>query len=135
MGVAACVVAAVGWLYLLHRAGLLALGPRVPGSLPLEQLAGEDAQPLLRLVVVWLPPGALAGALLRRWGGLGPLAALGAIATVAALLLVTSGAVSDAAAISDSVQSHLWAQFSRAGTWVALALMLAGALPVVRARR
>jgi hypothetical protein len=48
---AIAVIAGVGWLYLLRDAGLLGVGPRVRDALPLQQLAGDDGQPLLR------PPG------------------------------------------------------------------------------
>jgi hypothetical protein len=62
--VAAVVVAVacgIGWTYVLRAAGLLAYGPEVPGAPPLQQLAGSDAQPLVRLVLSWIPAGAAAG--------------------------------------------------------------------------
>lgn len=134
VGVAVCVVAAVGWLYLLRPVGVLALGPGIPGALPLQQLAGQDDQPLLRLAVVWVPSGAVAALLLRRPGGIRPAVALAIIAAVAAVLLVASGAVSDAVAVNEGVGTHVTPQFTRAGTLLALVFMLAGALPVLRRR-
>src|SRR5205085_604507 len=67
LGVAVTVVATaagVGWLYLLFQWGALDAGPHVSGALPLQQLAGNEAQPLLRVAVAWLPAGVAAGAAL-----------------------------------------------------------------------
>jgi hypothetical protein len=108
-------VLAVGWMDLLRRSGLLGFGPLVGGALPLEQLAREDAQPLARVVVAWVPAGLLAGALLARRP---PVVRALVVAVVFWVVLVTVGAMSDAAAISESIQSHVPAQLSRAGTWV-----------------
>ena len=123
--------AAIGWTYLLRGAGLLTWGPDVPGGLPLQQLAGDDAQPLARIATAWIPAGALAGLALRRAGVGGPARVLLTVA-LATLLLIAAGAASDAAAISGSVTSHVTGQFSRAGTWAAVALMTLGALLVRR---
>jgi hypothetical protein len=127
------VVGAIGWLYLLRDIGALRLGPDVAGALPLQQLAGGDAQPLLRLALAWIPAGALAARALAAGSALTRQARVAAVGLVAWVLLVLIGAVSDAAAISASVPSHLPAQLARAGTWVAAGLMLVGAL-VVRSR-
>jgi hypothetical protein len=128
------VVAGVGWLYELRTWRVLGLGPAVPGALPLQQLAGDDAQPLLRVVVAWVPAGALAG-----WALAGTLRARPTRALATALagwaLLILAGAVSDAAAISDPVLTHLAPQLHRPGTWVAVALLLTGALLSPRAGR
>lgn len=134
VGVALCVLGAVGWLYLLRHVAFLDAGPRVAGSLPLQQLAGEDAQPLLRLIIAWVPAGAAAAALLGGWAGLRPVATLLTVACVSAVLLVAMGAASDAAAISETVRSHVPAQFTRAGNWAAAGLFALGALVVTRAR-
>lgn len=117
---------AVGWLYLLRDVGVLNLGPRVPGALPLQQLAGGDDQPLLRLLVVWLPAGALAAAVLAFRGRL--LRTVVAIALFTAVVLIVAGTLSDAAAISDPVATHVTAQLTRPGTLVAVALIALGAL-------
>jgi hypothetical protein len=114
------ILAGIGWLDLLRRAGIFGFGPRVPGALPLEQLAGEDGQPLLRLMLAWLPVGALAALVLGRRRAL-------ALALVSAVLLGAIGAVSDAASISGPLPEHLLPQLSRAGTVVAVALIVLGA--------
>jgi hypothetical protein len=111
----------------LRKAGVLGFGPRVSGALPLDQLAGADRQPLARLLAAWLPTGWLAGRALAAATGLGrPARAIG-VGLVAFALLFVAGAISDAATISDSVGSHVSAQFGRTGTWVAAGLMLLGA--------
>jgi len=125
------VVGAVGWLYLLRGIGILGLGPDVPGALPLQQLAGDDAQPLLRMLLAWIPAGVVA-ALALSATSLSPVRRAFAAALVAWVLLVVSGAVSDAVAISTGVAGRLPGQLSRAGTWVAVGLMLGGALLVRR---
>ncbi len=128
------VIAATGWLYILRSAGLLNFGPAVPGALPLEQLARADAQPLARLLAVWLPAGWIAARAVGAGTQLGRgVGALG-IALVAFATLFVAGAVSDAVTISDSVGSHASAQFGRAGTWVGVALMLSAALLTPRAQ-
>lgn len=133
--VPASIVAAVGWLYVLLDAPAVAVGPRVAGALPLQQLAGNAAQPLLALAIVWIPAGAVAALALAAGTGLGRGRRAVACAVVGWVTLVLVGAVSDAAAISESVASHLPAQLSRAGTWVAVLLMAAGALLVGAAPR
>ena len=60
--------AGLGWLYVLRSANLFAAGPNVNDSLPLLQLAGFDGQPLLRMVVAFLPVGIAAGLALGRLG-------------------------------------------------------------------
>ena len=129
------VVAATGWLYTLRNLEVLRVGPHVSGALPLQQLARSDDQPLLRLIVVWVPAGALAAALLSRWARMSAPAVLASIVAIAFVLLVLAGAMSDAVAISESVRGHIASQFTRAGTLVAVVLMLVGALPVVFWRR
>jgi hypothetical protein len=55
----------IGWLYVLRGLGWLGIGPRVRDALPLLQLPGFDAQPLVRVAVAWLGAGALTGLALR----------------------------------------------------------------------
>jgi hypothetical protein len=123
------VAGATGWLYLLRGAGVLAYGPDVAGALPLQQLDGTDGQPALRLVAAWVPAGALCGVALRA-AGVGSIARLAGVAVLAGLLLMFIGAVSDAATVSGALSSHLSSQVSRAGTWVAVALMVLGVAAV-----
>jgi hypothetical protein len=125
----ACVAAGIGWLYLLRGAGALAAGPSVRGALPLQQLAGDDGQPLLRLLAAWLPAGALAGAVV---GGRRGWVVVGAVAWLA---LAVTGAVSDATAISGSVWEHVVPQAWRPGTWAAAGIMALGAWGTTRVRQ
>ncbi len=117
------ILAGVGWLDLLRRAGVAGFGPRVPEALPLEQLAGEDRQPLLRLMLAWLPVGALAALVL----GAGGRAQATTLALLAFALLGAIGAASDAASISGPLSEHLLPQLWRSGTLVAVALIMLGA--------
>ncbi len=125
------VLTGIGWLDLLRRAGVLDFGPLVPGALPLEQLAQEDRQPLLRLLLAWLPVGALAAWVLGPPGRWRPLA----LAVVAFVLLVVIGAVSDAASISGPLSEHVVPQLWRAGTLVAVGLIVLGSQAVWWRRR
>jgi hypothetical protein len=127
--------AGVGWLYLLFQAGALAAGPRFAGALPLQQLAGNDAQPLARLAVAWLPAGLGAGAALAGLTGLGRAARAVVVAAIGSILLVAAGAVSDAVALNERVVPQLGHQLSRAGTWIAVGLLVIGSLPAGRWRR
>lgn len=130
LGVAAmAVVSGVGWLYELRSAGLLGAGPRLGGALPLQQLAGDDSQPLLRMAGAWLPAGAVSGF------GLGYVARVHrpplCTALVGAVLLVAAGAASDAIA-SSGLTAHLLPQFTRPGLWGALILLTIGAALAAR---
>src|SRR4051794_36094664 len=131
-GIAACaavvvaVAAGTGWLYLLRDVHGLGAGPRLQGALPLQQLAGGDAQPLARMIVAWLPAGLALGLALRaltrlpRWGRTA-FAAFGA-----AVLLLANAAVSDAIAQNERVGAHLSGAFSLPGVWMAVALVALG---------
>jgi hypothetical protein len=122
------VVAGTGWLYLLRGTTALALGPRVAGALPLQQLAGQDAQPLLRVATAWLASGFAAGVMMARLTGLARGAGTALAAALAALLLVVAGAASDAVAVSEPVVQHLAPQLQRPGVWVASGLLAVGVL-------
>jgi hypothetical protein len=119
---AAC--AGVGWLYLGRGTGALAAGPAVGGVLPLEHLARADAQPLLRVLVIWTAVGGAAGlalAVLRvRHAalvcGLGVLVVLG-----------LTGALSDAVQENQAMGPHLAPQLARGATWLAAAIVGASA--------
>lgn len=63
--VVGCLVG-TGLLYSLRGLHWLNFGPAVPDALPLLQLAGLDAQPLARVVAVWLAAGVILG-LLMIW--------------------------------------------------------------------
>lgn len=126
------VVAGVGWLYALRSVGALAVGPSFAGALPLQRLAGGDAQPLLRLGVAWIPAGAIAALALSTGTRLPPAGRVVAVSLFAWVVLVLFGAASDAAAVSAGVPSHLPEQLTRAGTWLAVLLMAVGASVIRR---
>jgi hypothetical protein len=99
---------------------VLGAGPAVGGALPLQQLAGGEAQPLLRVLAVWAPAGVVAGLLLAALTGWTRRTRGAVVAAVFAVMLVLAGAGSDAAAISQSLPSHVPAQAGRAATWLAV---------------
>jgi hypothetical protein len=122
----AAVAAGTGWVYLLRELHVLSLGPRLDGALPLQQLAGGDAQPLIRMLVAWLPAGVAAGVALEALTRFArPRRALLASLVSAALLLAAS-AVSDSVAQNDTVRSHISAAFSHGAVWLAVGLIALG---------
>jgi hypothetical protein len=66
LAVLLAVLTGTGLLYGLRGLGWLAAGPRVGDALPLLQLAGFDAQPLVRIAAAWLLAGAVLGLALFR---------------------------------------------------------------------
>lgn len=129
------VLGGVGVLYLIRDVRALAVGPSIRAALPLQQLAGGDAQPLLRMAVAWVPAGLVAGCALRALAHLRVAARTAVVAVLCTVLLLAAGAVSDAVAISDPIAPHVAAQLSRTGTWVAVALMVTGSLLARPGRR
>lgn len=123
----AVTLAATGWLYLLRGAGALDLGPHLREALPLQRLAGQDAQPLARMVVAWLPAGLVAGAGLRVLGIRRPWARIGLTLVPCAALLMLLGAAADAVTETEAIAPHLSAQPGRVAIWVAAALAALGA--------
>jgi hypothetical protein len=121
-------VAGVGTVYLLRTVGPLAVGPNVPGALPLQQLAGGESQPVLRVAIAWIPAGVVAGLALARLTSLNARTRALVLAIPAATLLLLAGAAADAIAITDPLQPHLLPQLTRPGTWVAVALFALGSL-------
>lgn len=126
------VASGLGALDLLRNAGALGVGPAIRGALPLQQLAGDEAQPLLRLVVAWLPAGAVAGLALRRVTRLRVATGIGVVLVVSVIVLVGSAAVSDAVARSGPVAPHLLPRLGAAATWIATASLALGALAAWR---
>jgi len=123
----AALFAGAGELYLIRDAALR-IGPKVQGALPLEQLAGQDAQPLLHLAIAWVPAGFVAGLALASLTRLGTVARTVSLAALAALVLLLTGALSDSIAVNDPLSPHIAPQLSRGGTWAAVALFAAGSL-------
>ena len=62
----AVLIAATGWLYVVHPR--LALGPALPHALPLDELSKRSAAPLLVFVAVWGAAGLMLGLLARLVG-------------------------------------------------------------------
>jgi hypothetical protein len=84
---AAALLSGIGVLYLIHS-GSSGVAPRVGDALPLLQLAGLDPQPLLLMVVAWVPAGLFAGAWLSGWPRAWR-AAGGAVVALSALALAS----------------------------------------------
>jgi hypothetical protein len=126
---AAAVVAVVtgfGWLYLLRDAGVLSLPPRVPRALALQQLAGDDAQPLARMALAWIASGLLIGALLPRASHLGRTARTLAFTISSAVVLFLVSAATDALTNNQALSNHLLPVLGQTASWVALALLVIG---------
>ena len=124
----AAIGAALGWLYLIRTSHALAVGPSLTEALPLQRLAGQDDQPLLRVLVAWVPAGLLAAAglaVLTRVGR-GARAAVAGGACFAVLFLL--GAESDAVTASDPLGPHVAPQLERPATWLAAVIFAACAL-------
>ena len=115
VGVAVALVAALGWLYMLRGLGWFGLGPRIGDSLPLLQLAGSDGQPLLRVIVAWIPAGMVAGAALIALPRL-PRAVLAALLGMAVLALASQA--SFAVARNLRLGDVLWSRSPGAGPWL-----------------
>jgi hypothetical protein len=126
-------LAAIGWLYLLRHTGALDAGPRLHEALPLQRLAGGDAQPLLRMIVAWLPAGLVAGFGLRAVTRLGRGWRAIAVGVTGWAVLFLVGAASDSVTASEKLAPHLAPQFGRGSIWLAAVLMALGALGSGRA--
>jgi hypothetical protein len=128
-------VAGTGWLYLLRHTGALDAGPRLVEALPLQRLARDDAQPLLRMIVAWLPAGVVAGAMLGAATRLTRAARATVVGVLGWIVLFLAGAASDSVTASEKLLPHIAPQFGRGAIWLAAALMAAGALAVGGRRR
>jgi hypothetical protein len=120
-------VAGVGLLYLLRSAQVAGAGPNIAGSLPLEQLAGADAQPLARLALAWLAVGLVTGALLAAFTRTTPVVTLPVVAVIAEAVLIVTAGVSDAVAYNLPLLSRLNLPLHDAGTWLAVVFLVIGA--------
>ncbi len=128
------VCAGLGWLYLLRDTRALAAGPMVSRSLPLEELAGSAAQPLLRMAVAWLPAGLAAGFALALFTRMRALAIAVSAGVLAFVLLFATTAASESVANNERLSPHLVPALGRHGVWVATAFVIIGALPAARVR-
>ena len=118
----------VGWLDRLSGVALLDIGPTVPGALPLQRLAGGDAQPLARVLCAWIGAGLVMGAVLASIRRLGRARRAGLAAVIGGVTLVAIGAAQDAVTTSEPLRAHILPQLSREGLWVAVAVLAACAL-------
>jgi len=119
--------AGTGTLYELHAHGLLAVGPRVPESLPLEALAGHDAQPVVRTASAWASVGAAAGVCAAALESQRFPTALGLFAIGAAGALVGGGALSDALTQNQPLTGHLLPQLASGAVAFAWGALVCGA--------
>jgi hypothetical protein len=125
-------VAAVGWLYLFRNAVALRLGPKIGGALPLQRLAGQDAQPLPVLLLAWAPAGLLVGLVPRRGADIGPIAVAALVGAVSFAVLWVAGAAADALTANEPVGAYVGPALEHGALWVAPA---AAALCAAAARR
>ncbi|MDQ6750853.1 MAG: hypothetical protein M3Z33_08895 [Actinomycetota bacterium] len=125
--------AGMGWLYLLRDLGLFEVGPKLPGALPLEQLARADDQPLLRVTLAWLTAGAIAGWALSWASGARRAPRALMLTGLALVLLFVSGAAADAIAVSSNdIVGRIPDQASHEGLWTELALVFIGSFAFPR---
>jgi enterochelin esterase-like enzyme len=131
VAVVAAVLAGVGWLYALRGFGWFAVGTHIGDALPLLQLAGTDAQPLLRIALAWIGAGLVAGLALRRvarpWRVL--------IAGGAALIILLLAAQASYALARNLNFAHiLWSRSPGLGPWVEAVLFAASSCLPARSR-
>lgn len=135
-GVIAALLAGIGWLYALRGVGALDAGPVLHDALPLQRLAGQGDQPLLRLAAAWVPAGIAAGVVLAALTRLGRAGRAAVAAACALVVLFAAGAASDTVTASDPLSPHVAPQLGRAALWAATALFAGGAaLAGLAARR
>lgn len=105
----AALFAGIGILYLIRDAGAFRIGPDVRGALPLEQLAGQDAQPLFHMLIAWIPAGFCAGLALAALTRIGTRARTLSLAALATVVLMLAGGISDSVAVNDPL-SPTWSR-------------------------
>jgi hypothetical protein len=129
------IVAGVGWLYLIRDVHLLAIGPKVTGALPLEELAARGSQPLGRMAIAWLPAGFAAGLALALSTRLRPAAVAVASGLLALVILGATTAASEAVSRSESFTEHVGPALRRSGLWTAVAFTVIGTIVALVAVR
>lgn len=122
------VAGGVGWLNVLGGVPLLDAGPPIPGALPLQRLAGNEAQPLARVLVAWIGAGLVMGAVLAAAGRTGRLIRATVAALTGGVTLVVLGALQDSITTSEPLLGHVPPQLTREGLWVAVTVLTACAL-------
>jgi lysylphosphatidylglycerol synthetase-like protein (DUF2156 family) len=119
---------AIGLLYLLRDAHLLGAGARLTGALPLQQLAGDAAQPPARIAVACALAGLATGVVLGLLTRARPLLVGLAGGALAWAVLVGTGAASDAVASALRVADRLGPQLRHGGLWAETIALAAGLL-------
>lgn len=118
------VAGGVGWLHLLSHVVALDIGPLVPGALPLQRLAGKEAQPLARVLLSWIGTGLVLGIVLAAVGGLERRSRALTAGAIGVVALAGLSALQDAVTASESVSGHLLPQLTRPGLWIAITVMV-----------
>jgi hypothetical protein len=118
----------IGWLYLLRDSSALAAGPHLRGALPLEELADRGAQPLLRMLVAWLPAGFAAGLALTLGTRMHAASVAIASGVLAFAILFATTAASEAVIHNERLSAHLGPALARSGLWGAVAFVIIGSL-------
>jgi enterochelin esterase-like enzyme len=122
-----CAVAGLGLLYALRGLRWFAIGPPIPDSLPLLQLAGFDGQPLARVIVAWPAIGMIIGTALIK---LGPLKRAVLVGLLGMLILLIASDAAYALARNLGLESVLVDRAPGLGPWLEGFLLAAGsALP------
>lgn len=122
-----CSLAGLGLLYAMRGLQWFAIGPPVPDSLPLLQLAGFDGQPLVRVILAWLAAGVIIGYALIR---IGPLRRSALVGMLALLILLLASDASYALARNLRLESVLLDRTPGLGPWLEAFLLAVGsALP------
>ncbi len=119
-----CALAGVGLLYGLRGLHWFTIGPSIPDSLPLLQLAGFDGQPLVRVIAAWLPAGIILGLALVR---IAPPTRLIAAALLGAVVILFASDASYALARNLRLAPVLVDRAPGAGAWLEALLLAAGA--------
>ena len=127
--VGVCSLIALGLLYSLRRLQPLAIGPSVPDALPLLQLAGFEAQPLVATVVASLAAGAVLGLALHRASRS---VRLVLVAILGPLLLLLASDASFALARNLRLSDVLLNRAPGIGPWIEGLLLAAGSAAVSR---
>jgi hypothetical protein len=125
--VVVCSLAGIGLLYGMRGLQLFTIGPPIPDSLPLLQLAGFDAQPLARVIAAWLLAGVALGLILVRRHPRRRSMMIGALAL---LVLLFASDASFALARNLRLDQVLWNRTPGPGPWLEALLLAAwAALP------
>jgi hypothetical protein len=100
----------------------------VSGALPLEELAKRGAQPLLRMLVAWLPAGLAAGFAVALATRLRAVLIGAAIGVLAFLILAASTIGSLSVAHNETFAENVSPGLARSGLWTAVAIVVIGAI-------